>query len=166
MANYLELQSSDLNYNPNPLLDAIKEHLNLKNGAALSRILEVAPPVISKIRHAKLPVGATLLISMHEVTHIKIKKLRALMGDRRPSSLDFGYCKKITAKEHRERKQKDESELLVALYHSMNPADQAKLLQFSQRLVKLSDLTEEKTMTTDDVMTGDFDDETKEPFVS
>jgi hypothetical protein len=70
-------------YNPNALLDALIEKLQLKNDAALSRALEVAPPVISKIRHFKLPVGATLLIAAHELTGLPICDLRALMGDRR-----------------------------------------------------------------------------------
>ncbi|MES2077022.1 MAG: hypothetical protein V4462_15530, partial [Pseudomonadota bacterium] len=48
-------------YNPNRVLDAIIEKLQLKNDAALSRALEVAPPVISKIRHNTLPIGATIL---------------------------------------------------------------------------------------------------------
>jgi hypothetical protein len=65
-----------------PMYDPI-EKLNLKNDAALSRALEVAPPVISKIRHRRLPVGASLLIRMHEVCHLSIKDLRVLMGDRR-----------------------------------------------------------------------------------
>lgn len=70
-------------YDPNHLLGALIEKLNLKNDAALSRALEVAPPVISKIRHRRLPVGASLLIRMHEVCHLSIKDLRVLMGDRR-----------------------------------------------------------------------------------
>jgi hypothetical protein len=57
--------------------------MQLKNDAALSRLLEVAPPVISKIRHRALPVGASLLKRMHEVTQMSIRELRALMGDRR-----------------------------------------------------------------------------------
>ena len=70
-------------YNPDNLLATIIGKLNLKNDAALSRALEVAPPVISKIRHRRLPVGASLLIRMHEVTDLSIKDLRELMGDRR-----------------------------------------------------------------------------------
>jgi hypothetical protein len=70
-------------YDPNNLLDALIDKLNLKNDAALSRALEVAPPVISKIRHRRLPVGASLLIRMHEVSDLSIKDLRILMGDRR-----------------------------------------------------------------------------------
>ena len=75
--------ADQVNYDPNNLLDALIEKLNLKNDAALSRALEVAPPVISKIRHRRLPVGASLLIRMHEVSDLSIKELRILMGDRR-----------------------------------------------------------------------------------
>jgi plasmid maintenance system antidote protein VapI len=70
-------------YNPNHLLDILIERLNLKNDAALSRALEVAPPVISKIRHRRLPVGASMLIRMHEVSTMSVRELRDLMGDRR-----------------------------------------------------------------------------------
>ncbi|MFJ3044754.1 hypothetical protein ACIPEN_02880 [Herbaspirillum chlorophenolicum] len=75
--------SDNVNYDPNHLLDALIEKLHLKNDAALSRALEVAPPVISKIRHRRLPVGASLLIRMHEVSELSIRELRELMGDRR-----------------------------------------------------------------------------------
>lgn len=70
-------------YNPDALLDELQQRLRLKNDAALSRALEVAPPVISKIRHRRLPVGASLLIRMHEVCGMSIRDLRNLMGDRR-----------------------------------------------------------------------------------
>jgi hypothetical protein len=76
-------QRKSVEYDPNHLLGALIEKLNLKNDAALSRALEVAPPVISKIRHRRLPVGASLLIRMHEVCNLSIKDLRELMGDRR-----------------------------------------------------------------------------------
>jgi F0F1-type ATP synthase beta subunit len=70
-------------YDPNHLLDTLIQKLAIKNDAALSRALEVAPPVISKIRHSRLPVGASLLIRMHEVSGMSIRELRQLMGDRR-----------------------------------------------------------------------------------
>ena len=75
--------SDQVAYDPNNLLDSLIEKLHLKNDAALSRALEVAPPVISKIRHRRLPVGASLLIRMHEVSDLSIRELRILMGDRR-----------------------------------------------------------------------------------
>ena len=70
-------------YNPDNLLSSLTSMLHLKNDAALSRALEVAPPMISKIRHRRLPVAASLLIRMHEISKLSIKELRALMGDRR-----------------------------------------------------------------------------------
>ncbi|MES2757266.1 MAG: hypothetical protein V4693_07815 [Pseudomonadota bacterium] len=66
-------------YNPEKLLDAIIAKLKLKNDAALSRALNVAPPVISKIRHRTLPIGATILLRMHDVSNFSIRELRALM---------------------------------------------------------------------------------------
>src|SRR5438270_11816083 len=70
-------------YDPDRLLNTLIEKMRLKNDAALSRALEVAPPVISKIRHRRLPVGASLLIRMHEVCGLSIGDLRELLGDRR-----------------------------------------------------------------------------------
>jgi plasmid maintenance system antidote protein VapI len=74
-------KSQTTKLNPNNLLDALIKKLHLKNDAALSRTLEVAPPVVSKIRHGRLPVGASMLIRMHELTELSIRELRALMGD-------------------------------------------------------------------------------------
>jgi hypothetical protein len=83
--NLLNIKSEENDYDPNNLLDTIIKLLHLKNDAALSlsHALEVGPPVVSKIRHRRLPVGASLLIRMHEISDISIKDLRGLMGDRR-----------------------------------------------------------------------------------
>lgn len=87
-------------YDPNHLLDSLIERLQLRNDAALSRALGVEPPVISKIRHRRLPVGASLLIRMHEASDITIHELRELMGDRRekyridPANLNPGEARK------------------------------------------------------------------------
>ncbi len=75
--------ASQPTYNPNHLLDVLLGKMQLKNDAALARMLEVAPPVVSKIRHNKLPVGASMLIRMHECTGMSVRELRDLMGDRR-----------------------------------------------------------------------------------
>lgn len=76
-------ESSKSKYDPDRLLEALIERMNLKNDAALSRALAVSPPVISKIRHRRLPVTGSLLVRMHEVTDLSIQELRQLMGDRR-----------------------------------------------------------------------------------
>lgn len=75
----------DIDYNPGNLLDALTKKLQLKNDAALSKVLRVAPPVLSKIRRKRMAIGATILIRMHEITALSIKDLRALMGDTRAS---------------------------------------------------------------------------------
>jgi hypothetical protein len=70
-------------YNPNRLIDALIHHLGLKSDGALSRKLKVAKSVIKNIRHGHIPVGASMLMWMHEATGISINELRALLGDRR-----------------------------------------------------------------------------------
>jgi len=67
----------------NRLLDTVSAILETKNDAELCRRLEVNPSLISKIRHGR-SVGALLLIRMHEVTGLRIKVLRLIMGDTRP----------------------------------------------------------------------------------
>lgn len=61
----------------NELLDTLLAK-GPKNDAALARALEVAPPVISKIRHGRLPIGASLLIRMHEVFDVSIRELKRI----------------------------------------------------------------------------------------
>ncbi|GJI94033.1 hypothetical protein RugamoR57_07510 [Duganella caerulea] len=70
-------------YDPNLLFNALLERLRLKNDAALSRALEVGPPLISKVRRAKLPLSSSFLIRIHEVSGLEIGELRKLMGERR-----------------------------------------------------------------------------------
>ncbi len=68
-----------LQYNPNRLLDTLIENLRLKNDAALSRALEVAPPVISKIRHGRKP-SDSFILRVHEKTLMTIPEIRALIA--------------------------------------------------------------------------------------
>lgn len=64
----------------NTFLDKVSALLKSKNDAALSRALEVAPPVISKIRHHALPVGATLMIRIHELTDMSFREMRTILA--------------------------------------------------------------------------------------
>lgn len=68
-------------FDANPLLDAVIERLNLRSDAALCRKIETLPPVISKIRHGRLPLGPTILIRLHEASGMPIREMRRLMGD-------------------------------------------------------------------------------------
>lgn len=83
MSNLLQLKSEEVNYDPAHLLDTLRKRMNLKNDRALADKLDVAAPVISKIRARVLPVGSTILIRMHEVSQLSIRELRDLMGDKR-----------------------------------------------------------------------------------
>jgi hypothetical protein len=70
-------------YDPGHLLDALIGHLQLKSDVALANMLRVTASTLSKIRHRRIPVGAAMLIRMHEVSGLTIGDLRYLMGDRR-----------------------------------------------------------------------------------
>lgn len=65
-------------YDPAGFLDWLRDDvLMVRNDSALARKLGQAPALISKIRHKKLPVGAAILIAMHEETGLPTKTLRA-----------------------------------------------------------------------------------------
>ena len=70
-------------YDPNAMLDTILAKMQLRNDAALSRLLEIQAPVISKIRHHRMPVSGALLVRIHEATGLSVRTLQDLMGDRR-----------------------------------------------------------------------------------
>lgn len=53
----------------NVVLDKLTEKLGLKNDAALARVMQVAPPVISKLRHGRFPFGSGYIIRAHELTN-------------------------------------------------------------------------------------------------
>jgi hypothetical protein len=72
-------------YTPEVLLDYLIKEFRVKNDAHLAVRLDVAAPVISKIRHQQLPVGPTMLLRMHEESLLSVKELRALMNDFRPN---------------------------------------------------------------------------------
>lgn len=63
----------------NNFLNWLMEQLGLHNDAALSRELEVAPPVISKMRHARLALGPTLMLNIHEKYGYTFKDMRAML---------------------------------------------------------------------------------------
>ena len=71
-------------YDPDRMLDEVLHRMRLKSDASLGRLVEISPPSISKVRQRHLPVGAIMLIRLHEVSGISIAELRALMGDSRP----------------------------------------------------------------------------------
>ena len=75
--------AQSMHIKPRDLLDALIKHFDIKNDAALARVLELSPPMISKLRSRVLPMSAFVLIRMHEVSGISIVGLRRMMGDHR-----------------------------------------------------------------------------------
>ncbi len=65
--------------NPSALLDHIIDQNSLKNDAALSRYLGIAPPVVSKMRHGTLSFGAVHIIRLHELTGWSIAQIKAYL---------------------------------------------------------------------------------------
>lgn len=70
-------------YSPSALLDALLRHLQLDDDHALSRRLKVTRDVVANLRRGSLPVGASMLLWMHEASGISVDELRRLLGDRR-----------------------------------------------------------------------------------
>ncbi|MES2787640.1 MAG: helix-turn-helix transcriptional regulator [Pseudomonadota bacterium] len=66
--------------NASALLDVLNSRYGMKNDAALSRQLGVAPPVISKLRHGRLPVGAVFVLKIHDAFDMPIKEIREIAG--------------------------------------------------------------------------------------
>lgn len=67
-------------YNPNGLMDAVMAQHALINDAALARKLGVAPPVISKIRRYGMPVGASMILKLHEICGVPVAEIRSFIG--------------------------------------------------------------------------------------
>ncbi|AMP15521.1 hypothetical protein [Collimonas pratensis] len=75
------MQSKNAKHTVAHMLDVVIEQQSLKNDAALARVLQVAPPIISKARNEVQPLGSSLLVKLHELTGkstIEIKKLAGL----------------------------------------------------------------------------------------
>ncbi len=64
---------------PNTLLDHVIATMHLKNDAALCRELGIKPPVASKIRKGVYPIGASIIIAIHELTGMSIKDIKAMI---------------------------------------------------------------------------------------
>lgn len=60
------------------LLDTIIKEQELKNDAAVARLLNLPHPAISKIRTGKLTLGATLTLRIYDKTGMSIERIREL----------------------------------------------------------------------------------------
>lgn len=70
-------------YDPNRLFDTLMKKLGLSSDKALSKKLKIAKDVILNIRAGCIPIAASMLLWISEVTGISIHELRNALGDRR-----------------------------------------------------------------------------------
>lgn len=76
-------------YDPDALLDTVIDKLHLRSDAALSRVLKVGAPVLSKIRHKNLKISSDLLVRMHDVADINLDRMREIAGIPRTPGTHF-----------------------------------------------------------------------------
>ena len=62
------------------LLNKIVKEFRLKNDAAVAKFLDLAPPVVSKIRNGKLKVGASVVLRVMKATAYTLDDIEALLG--------------------------------------------------------------------------------------
>ncbi len=70
-------------YDPNRLLDTLTQRLGVNSDKALSQKLKMNKTLVARIRQKRLPLGASLLMGIHEATGISIPELKKILGDRR-----------------------------------------------------------------------------------
>lgn len=79
----MEHETQATTYNQARLLDALLKHFQLRRDSELARRLDIPRSFICKARKGQRPIGPVIMLRMHEESGISIKKLRAIMGDRR-----------------------------------------------------------------------------------
>jgi hypothetical protein len=72
-----------LPYDPNRLLDTVAQRLGINGDRMLSRMLQLSLQIIRGMRAGRLPVRASILLSIAESVGTSIDELRQILGDRR-----------------------------------------------------------------------------------
>lgn len=66
--------------NVNKLLNTVIERMQLKNDAALAKALGFSAVVISKHRHGLMPIGATMILALHEYADMPVKEIKGILS--------------------------------------------------------------------------------------
>lgn len=61
-------------------MDHALDMLKLKNDAAMARVTHLPPPVLSKLRHAKIGFCSTHLVAFHLATGIPVRDIMQAVG--------------------------------------------------------------------------------------
>lgn len=70
--------------NPSQLIDRLRELQRIRTDAALSRLLGIKPPTLSKIRTGKAKITAAVVLRIHEVYGLPVSDLRSMMAQTSP----------------------------------------------------------------------------------
>lgn len=62
------------------LLDYLLRTTGVKNDARLGKLLQLSPPVISKVRSGKLNVSDAFILRVHETLDIPVRQIRAILA--------------------------------------------------------------------------------------
>ena len=62
------------------LLDYLLKTTGVKNDARLGKLLQLSPPVISKVRSGKLNVSDGFILRVHETLDIPVRQIRAILA--------------------------------------------------------------------------------------
>ncbi len=76
-------QATQAAYDPDRLFDTLRQRLQLHSDKALAKLLQIAPPLLARLRQSGVPVSGSLLMRIHDATGIAIDELRRVLGDRR-----------------------------------------------------------------------------------
>lgn len=67
--------------NPPKVIDRLRDMKQLRSDAQLCRLLQVTPPIISKIRTGRMKISAGLMIRIHEVYQLPFSELRGMLAE-------------------------------------------------------------------------------------
>jgi plasmid maintenance system antidote protein VapI len=70
-------------YDPNRLLSALSEHLQIASDKKLAKMLGFSAGIIAGLRAGRLAITPTMYLQLQEKTGLPVDALRALSGDRR-----------------------------------------------------------------------------------
>jgi plasmid maintenance system antidote protein VapI len=71
---------STITTNVTRLLDFLLQSRQLKNDAALSRLLQVQAPVISKLRYDRMNLSDAMILRIHERAGMSVAQIREFLN--------------------------------------------------------------------------------------
>ncbi|WP_136420307.1 hypothetical protein [Herbaspirillum sp. ST 5-3] len=70
---------SNPSYSPNRLINKVQEMMRIQSDLQLAIAISVDRTTIAKIRKKKVPVGASMLLRLHDLTGLPAKELQKWM---------------------------------------------------------------------------------------